>query len=468
MKRAEGPVISAGAAARKRETSAALLQLAFILIQGPIALLIPKHSTLATYQALLTFGIGMFAAVLLRRPVVVACICAYITGAAVFWRMRAAPLLPWEAGKYAIIAILGAAILFAVRVSRPGLPVLYFALLLPSVPLTLSAVPWEEARSSLSFNLSGPLCLTMSVLFFSAIRLSRSQMRWVAVSLVAPIFGIAIVAAQNLQQALEDPEFEFAGGSSNAVSSGGFRTESGFSRARLGDGRHSRLSHPATRLKIVTATMMAIMLLLARQCLITLSRGGMYMTVGATLAAAVFLLQDPALRTAIPFGSGRHWSRPFLSRHSATRAHDEGFSEFPVSEHGWNGPGGAHKRRFRQFRRKPDRGAWPGNGWCEPTEVLPRSHGAYRVHAAARRTRDHRRPRTRGDRCHRIRAVRRQTLVRAAQSQRRYWPMQPCSWPSTRRDWQPRAFAVGLASAMLLPRLRRTRVPRTDVACSMA
>lgn len=302
MSRARVLALPAPASVRRESNVVAMLQLAFIAIHGPIAILIPKHSMLGTYHALATFAVGMVAAVFLRKPVLVASVGAYIAGSAVFWRMRAAPLLPWEFAKYAVIAILGAAVLFAVRISRPGLPILYFALLLPSVPLTLTAVPWQEARESLSFNLSGPLSMSVCVLFFSAIALTAAQMRWVAVSLLAPVFGIAVAAAYNLQQALEDPEFGFAGGSSNAVSSGGFGPNQ--VSAALGLGMVAILIYILLKPpRVVTAIMLAMVLFLARQCLITLSRGGMYMAAGAVVAAGAFLVQDPALRRRFLIGT---------------------------------------------------------------------------------------------------------------------------------------------------------------------
>ena len=52
--------------------------------------------------------------------------------------MRAAPLLPWEFGKYAIVAILGLGLVFTVRLRRPALALSYAGLLLPSAILTVS------------------------------------------------------------------------------------------------------------------------------------------------------------------------------------------------------------------------------------------------------------------------------------------------------------------------------------------
>ena len=126
----------------------------------PLALAIPKHSRLAVLHALLVFGIGLVAAVMPRRSHLVAYAAAYITGAAVFWRMKAAKI-PWEFDKYAIVAIFIVALVFSVRIRRPALPLAYLALLVPSAFLTVSSVPWDEAKAMLSFNLSGPITLAI-------------------------------------------------------------------------------------------------------------------------------------------------------------------------------------------------------------------------------------------------------------------------------------------------------------------
>ena len=60
-----------------------------------------------------------------RKVHLTAYAAAYIAGAGVFWRMKAASI-PWEFDKYAIVAIFLVAFVFSVRVRRPspsaGLP----------------------------------------------------------------------------------------------------------------------------------------------------------------------------------------------------------------------------------------------------------------------------------------------------------------------------------------------------------
>ena len=75
-----------------------------------------------------------------------------------------------EVGKYAVIAILGMALVRGGGRSRPALPVAYFALLVPAVVLSVRAFGLAGAREEVSFNLSGPACLAVSVLFFGRFR----------------------------------------------------------------------------------------------------------------------------------------------------------------------------------------------------------------------------------------------------------------------------------------------------------
>ena len=265
------------------------------------------------------------------------------------------------------------------------------------MPLTLTAVPWQEARESLSFNLSGPLSMTVCVLFFSAIALTPAQMKWVAVSILAPVFGIAVAAAYNLQQALEDPEFGFAGGSSNAVSSGGFGPNQ--VSAALGLGMVAILIYILLKPpRIVTAIMLAMFLFLARQCLITLSRGGMYMAAGAVVAAAAFLVQDPALRRRFLVGTVVVGAVLYFLVIPRLETMTGGVLVSRFENTSGTGRELLIKGDLEQLDAEPDRRRGTRDGRRQPSQVLLRSHGAYRVHAPLRRARDLRRSRAGGDR----------------------------------------------------------------------
>lgn len=268
-----------------------VLQLAFLAAHAPLALAIPKRSGLGTAHALLVFGIGLIAAVRPRRPQLVAYTVAYITGAAVLWRMKHAGV-PWEYGKYATVAILVVVLVFSRRVRRPLLPISYFLLLLPSALLTVTSTSWLVARDMLSFNLSGPLTLAVSVIYFSSLRLTPAQMRWLTVCLLAPIVSIATFAAYNLQAILRSfADIEF-GGSSNAAASGGFGPNQVAAILGLGIVATAVYLMLGKTNLIMTGAMLALMLFLVRQCAVTFSRAGIYMAVGGLAAASFYLLRE--------------------------------------------------------------------------------------------------------------------------------------------------------------------------------
>jgi O-antigen ligase len=273
-----------------------MYQLAFVFAHVPLALAIPRHSRLGTLYGLAVFAFGLVATVLPRRPDLVACAIGYMAGGATFWRMKASPNLPWEFGKYGIIALCGIALVFSVRIRRPLLAILYAAFLIPSVFVTITWERWEETRSMLSFNMTGPITLAFTVMFFSSVRLTPAQLRWVMVSVLAPTVAIATVAAQSLQKALEDPDFGFYGGASNSATSGGFGPNQ--VSAALGLGILAVIVYLMLGVKkrLVIAAMFAVILFLIRQCLVTLSRGGIYMAMGGLAAASFFLMKDNALR----------------------------------------------------------------------------------------------------------------------------------------------------------------------------
>ncbi len=287
-------------------------------------------------------------------------------------------------------------------------------------------------------------------------------MRWIAVSLLSPIFGIAVVAAQNLQEALEDPGFGFVGGSSNAVSSGGFGPNQ--VSAALGLGMVAILVYLILRptLKVVTAAMLAMMLFLARQCLVTLSRGGMYMAAGATLAAAAFLVQDPALRRRFLVGAVVTGAVLYFVVIPRLEVMTSGFLGSRFQDTGGTGRELLIKGDFDSFSESPIVGLGPGMGGANRLKYfyVPTAHTEYTrllaehgffgalalVVIVAIGLRAIRRQVSREGRAISAALLVYAALFMAVDATRLAAP----------------SFAVGLASTVLLPRLRRTRVQRSD------
>src|SRR5207253_2467555 len=142
---------------------------------------------------------------------------AYVVGAEVLWRMSQAPL-PWEFGKYALSFML---LLGALRngiKGMPWLPLGYFLLLLPAAVFTVHALPLEDAKDLISFNLSGPLAVAVCALFFCRLELDSSRIQRVVSWLIFPVVAIAAFVLIGLLRA-GDMSF---GSGSNFGSSGGF------------------------------------------------------------------------------------------------------------------------------------------------------------------------------------------------------------------------------------------------------
>lgn len=166
--------------------------LVFMLAHLALGLLLREFSALGTFHAYGTILLGVTWA-LLKPPIHTAFMAAYIVGAEVVWRMTAANI-PWESGKYSIILLMGIALIQHRKTLIPVAPLFYFLLLLPSALLTLNAVNLSTARDQISFNLSGPLALFVSVTFFSSMKVNRGQLTVLLIALVAPIITIAAYA----------------------------------------------------------------------------------------------------------------------------------------------------------------------------------------------------------------------------------------------------------------------------------
>lgn len=132
---------------------------------------------------------------------------AYIVGIEVFLRMtKAAPL--HEFGKYSISALLFLGLLVRSRSNKKSLVFLvYFLLLAFSIPQTLTSVSdISEARGKISFNLSGPLTLTMAALYFYKTPINYEKLNRIIVNILAPILLTTIYVILNTK-ALSEIEF---------------------------------------------------------------------------------------------------------------------------------------------------------------------------------------------------------------------------------------------------------------------
>jgi len=267
----------------------------FILIHIPLALLLKQFSLIATLHGWAIFLVGVFLALTDSDGRRVAYIAAYIAGSDVLWRMTSARVF-WEMGKYAIIAVMLLYLLRKRQFKSAGLPIFYFGLLVVSMPLTLDFLPLNLARDAISFNLSGPLSLAVSAIFFLQITLDWQDREKLSQYLIAPVIGIGSISVWTTSKT---QNIIFTG-ESNFITSGGFGPSQ--VSAMLGLGALLLLllafQQPSWFGRLLP---LGGSLGLATLSALTFSRGGIYNLAASLFVLVVFSLRNARLRnTFIP------------------------------------------------------------------------------------------------------------------------------------------------------------------------
>jgi O-antigen ligase len=258
-----------------------------------LAQLMLRMPTIGLLHATACVGIGIVIAV--RRPLhEVAYVVAYIAGSEVLWRMTRAGVF-WEFGKYAVSAVLLVALVRARGKRNRALAIGYFGLLVPSAVLTILALDFNIARQQVSFNLSGPLCLMLSILFFSNLRLTADQLRHTFFSLIAPVLGIAGIAYFSTIAAV-DLEFN---GQSNSVTSGGFGPNQ--VSAMLGLALLFLIMTLFDRREVwrIKWPLLVLAILVATQTALTFSRGGLALAFSSAFVMALYLMRQRRARITL-------------------------------------------------------------------------------------------------------------------------------------------------------------------------
>jgi hypothetical protein len=265
--------------------------IAFCLLHIPLALLLHRSSLLSTMHALAAFAVGVWWAFTSpERPIRVAFVGAYITGAEVLWRMTESQVF-WEFGKYAVSAIFILSILRRGRFKGPAAMFAFFALLVPSALITVTE-EGADARGYLSFFMSGPFSMMVAAWFFSQLKLSVEDVRRVLIAACGPIVGIAAITFFGIY-ATNNIQFN---GESNFLTSGGFGPNQ--VAAVLGLGAMFVLMFLVLHKTppVLKTFLIAAMLFMTAQSALTFSRGGIYNAVGATALASVYLIKEARTR----------------------------------------------------------------------------------------------------------------------------------------------------------------------------
>ena len=272
----------------------ASLIIKIIALHFVLALAMDRVPQLATLHALLVVLLGCWWAATEDSLEWACCASAYVAGSEVLWRMMHASVF-WEFGKYACCAIWLIALWRREHRIFNGLAGAYFALLLPSVALTLGSLDLSRAREEISFNLSGPLCLTIGVWFFTNVTGRLVRLDRVLLAIMAPAASTALITAYRTVTATS---IRF-GGNSNFTTSGGFGPNQ--VAAVLG------LATFVTSFWLVAGkprlparfVLIVLLLMYAVQSAMTYSRGGLYGAAGALIFASIYLLRDAKQRTTL-------------------------------------------------------------------------------------------------------------------------------------------------------------------------
>jgi O-antigen ligase len=263
----------------------------FLAVHGPLAIAMRQSPRLATAHALGTLLLGTWWACNSRLELV-AYVGAYIGAAEVLWRMCRCEL-PWEFGKYATCLVFIIATVRSRPAGLPVLPILYFALQLPSIGLVVGNPDLHQLRSDLSFYLSGPFSLMVIALFYGRLVATRDEIARHFLVFLGPACGIASVA---LFRIATSTSLRMIGGS-NSATSGGFGPNQVSAVLGLGSMLALLCTMTVGRNLVLKVFLVGLSLALAGQSMLTFSRTGLYCACGSLLVASVFSGRD--LRAAL-------------------------------------------------------------------------------------------------------------------------------------------------------------------------
>ena len=264
------------------------------ILHVPLALLMLEYQLVGWLHVMVTLGVGVWLIISTNKYELAAFVCAYIAGAEVLWRMTKTPIF-WESGKYAAVLILMLALLRHRRFKLPVLPIIYFILLLPALLIVFSSLGFEKSRGEISFNLSGPLTVMISALYFSQLRLSQEQLYRLLLVVCIPVCGIVTIA---LYTTATSSAILF-NNASNVSTSGGFGPNQVSSILGLAalvafyyvlNGR-SRIGFKALLLGLI--------FLFATFSALTFSRNGLFTAAAGALASSIFLLKATRTRMKV-------------------------------------------------------------------------------------------------------------------------------------------------------------------------
>jgi O-antigen ligase len=218
--------------------------------------------------------------------------CAYFTGAEVFFRMTKAFIF-YETGKYSVIwfSLLGLVFLGLRRNAFPYF--LYFLFLLPGVLVSYDLIAYDtNFRTSVLFNLSGPLCLSFASLFTFGRTITLNRLLSILDYIIYPLISMTIYII------LYSPDIRevITSTASNAAVSGGYGPNQVATVLGLGVFiLLTRLIIPYKNI-LVQWIMIFFLVLMAYRALLTFSRGGVLVAIVMSIVFIVIFYFATSLK----------------------------------------------------------------------------------------------------------------------------------------------------------------------------
>jgi O-antigen ligase len=257
---------------------------AWLIVNMLIAVVMERSYIVATAQALIVVALGIYWLLKDSTPRRVIYVTAYITGAELLWRTSDA-IVFWEFGKYSVILLLLFSLFKHQRFFQsPKLPIAYFILLIPSIALLTTF-----DREAIAFNLSGPLALVVTTIYFHHVKLTLGQLKRLLLVLLAPIIALAFIASISTITAAN---LEFTASSASRITSAGFGPNQVSSIFGLGIFAAYWYAILEREHRLLRIFVILLAVWLVGQSMLTWSRGGLWTGLGSIAIATLFLLRD--------------------------------------------------------------------------------------------------------------------------------------------------------------------------------
>jgi hypothetical protein len=224
-------------------------------------------------------------------------VCAYMVGSEVLLRMTDGNPV-YEFSKYGVVFFLIVAMYYK-GFSKYAIPYwIFLVLLIPGVVISTQVLDFDaELRKSISFNISGPLCLGISSLYMYNRRISMSQLNDLLLIVGMPIVSTTVYLifyTPNVRDVI-------TGTSSNYETSGGFGPNQVSTMLGLGMFIFFIRIMMFSKSKMVLALNMLIFLNVSYRGLMTFSRGGVITATCMMIILTVVIYQklNPKGRTKL-------------------------------------------------------------------------------------------------------------------------------------------------------------------------